>query len=148
MAQGFTLCIPHCTDVNMFCLGEGWNNFREAKKDLWVDPQPVRRGNGRRENSLDGQAHFMVLICACVTLSGTRFVGLISLRVSSTVTPSKVCTPFQLERIRLPESQRHQKEWRDPLNRKNGEAHIQECHQSIGIVSPQNQTRQPREHGD
>lgn len=28
------------------------------------------------------------------------------------------------ERIRLPQSQRHPKERRDPLNRKNGEAHI------------------------
>jgi len=32
------------------------------------------------------------------------------------------------ERIRLPQSQRHPKERRDPLNRKNGEAHILACH--------------------
>jgi len=32
------------------------------------------------------------------------------------------------ERIRLPQSQRHPKEQRDPLNRKNGEAHILACY--------------------
>lgn len=32
------------------------------------------------------------------------------------------------ERTRLPRSQRHPKERRDPLNRKNGEAHILACH--------------------
>ncbi len=32
------------------------------------------------------------------------------------------------ERIRLPQSQRHPEERRDPLNRKNGEAHILACH--------------------
>ena len=32
------------------------------------------------------------------------------------------------ERIRLPQSQRHPKERRDPLNRKNGEAHILACY--------------------
>ena len=45
----------------MFCLGEGWNNFREAQKDLWVDPKPMRRGSGGKEKSLSGQAHFLVL---------------------------------------------------------------------------------------
>ena len=32
------------------------------------------------------------------------------------------------ERIRLPQSQRHPKERRDPLTRKNGEAHILACY--------------------
>ena len=53
------------------------------------------------------------------------------------------------ERIRLPQSQRHSKERRNPLNRKNGEAHILACHQlSCAFVNPHNQTRQPTEHGE
>jgi hypothetical protein len=53
------------------------------------------------------------------------------------------------ERIRLPQSQRHSKERRDPLNRKNREAHILACHQlSCALGIPQNQTRQPTEHGE
>ena len=46
------------------------------------------------------------------------------------------------ERIRLPQSQRHPKERRLPLNRKNGEAHILACHHlSYGnhkITAPSN----------
>jgi hypothetical protein len=53
------------------------------------------------------------------------------------------------ERIRLPQSQRHSKERRNPLNRKNGEARILVCqHLSCTFVNPHNQTRQPTEHGE
>jgi hypothetical protein len=53
------------------------------------------------------------------------------------------------DRIRLPQSQRHAKERRNPPNRKNGEAHILACHQlSCTFVDPHNQTRQPTEHGE
>jgi hypothetical protein len=139
---------PHTVQMSIcFVLGEGWNDFREAKKDFWVDPQPVRRGSGGRENNLSGQANFLVLVCACVTLSGTRFVGLIRLRVSSTVTPSKACTPFQLERISLPESQRHQKEWRDLLNRTNEETHIL-CVPSFVVWPPHNHSSPQYKHAN
>ena len=51
--------------------------------------------------------------------------------------------------VRLPQSQRHPQKRRDPLNRKNGEAHILACHHlSCALCIPQNQTRQPTEHGE
>jgi hypothetical protein len=65
---------------------------------------------------------------------------LIRSRVSSTVTPSKSCTPFHLERIPLPQSKRHPKEWRNPLNRKNRETHIL-CLPSFVVWPPQNHGR-------
>ena len=37
--------------------------------------------------------------------------------------------------VRLPQSQRHSQERRNPLNRKKGEAHILACHQ-LGLLVP------------
>jgi len=62
---------------------------------------------------------------------------------SSTATPSKSCTPFHLERIRLPQSQRHSKERSNPLHRENGEAHILECHQ-LGLLVPKIRPASPQ----
>jgi hypothetical protein len=47
------------------------------------------------------------------------------------------------ERIRLPQSQRHPKERRNPLNHKNGEAHILECHQ-LGLLVPKIRPASPQ----
>jgi len=47
------------------------------------------------------------------------------------------------ELIRLPQSQRHPKEHRDPLNRKNGEAHILACHQ-LGLLIPKIRPASPQ----
>jgi len=47
------------------------------------------------------------------------------------------------ERIHLPQSQRHSKERRNPLNRKNGEAHIPACHQ-LGLLIPKIRPASPQ----
>jgi len=46
-------------------------------------------------------------------------------------------------RIRLPQSQRHSKERRNPLNRKNGEAHTLACHQ-LGLLTPKIRPASPQ----
>lgn len=45
--------------------------------------------------------------------------------------------------LRLPQSQRHSKERRNPLSRKSGEAHILACHQ-LGLLIPKIRPASPQ----
>ena len=51
------------------------------------------------------------------------------------------------ERIRLTQSQRHQKKRRDPFNRQNGEAYLL-CMPSFVIWPKQNRSPEQHEHAD